>query len=55
MIDVQNRLRLKNISDLVRREMCGIFGAKDLTEKQKQKYIKSEHQITKKTYRQSQM
>ena len=27
--------------------MCGIFGTKDLTEKQKVKYIRSEYQITK--------
>ena len=48
MIDVQDGLGLKNMSDLVKREMCGIFETKDLTEKQKEKYIKSEHQITKK-------
>ena len=31
MIDVQDGLGLKNMSDLVRREMCGNFETKDLT------------------------
>ena len=48
MIDVQDGLGLRNMSDVVRREMCGISETKELAEKQKQKYIKSEHQITKK-------
>ena len=48
MIDVQDGLGLKIMSDLVRREMCGIFEKKNLPEKEKQKNIKSEHQITKK-------
>ena len=48
VIDVLDGLGLNNMSDLVRREMCDIFETKDLTEKQNQKYIKSEHQITKK-------
>ena len=48
MIDVQDRLGLKYMSDLLRKEMCGISETKDLTEKQKQIYIKSENQITKK-------
>ena len=46
MKDVQDRLGIKNISDLLRKEMCGRFGTKDLTEKQKMKYIRSEYQIT---------
>ena len=46
--DVQDGLGIKNISDLLRKEMCGRFGTKDLTEKQKMKYIRSEYQITKK-------
>ena len=33
MIDVQDGLGLKNMSDLVRREICGIFETKDFTEK----------------------
>ena len=49
MIDVKDGLGLKNMSDLVRREMFGIFETKNLTEKQKQKYIKSEHETTKKS------
>ena len=47
MKDVQGRLGIKNISDLLRKEICGRFGTKDLTEKQRMKYIKSEYQITK--------
>ena len=47
MKDIQDRLGIKNISDLLRKEKCGRFGTKDLTEKQKIKYIRSEHQITK--------
>ena len=47
MKDVQDRLGIKNISDLLRKEICGRFGTKDLTEKQKMKYIRSEYQITK--------
>ena len=41
------QIRHKNISDLLRKEICGRFGIKDLTEKQKMKYISSEYQITK--------
>ena len=47
MKDVQDRLGIKNISDLLRKEICGRFGTKELTEKQKMKYIRSEYQITK--------
>ena len=47
MKDIQGRLRIKNISDLLRKEICGRFGTKDLTEKQKMKYIRSECQIIK--------
>ena len=32
MINVQNGLKLKDIPDLLRKEMCGIFEASDLTE-----------------------
>ena len=48
MKDVQDRLGIKNISNLLRKEICGRFGTKDLTEKQKMKYIRSEYQVTKK-------
>ena len=47
MNDVQDRLGINNISDLLRKEICGRFGTKDLIEKQKMKYISSEYQITK--------
>ena len=47
MKDVQDRLGIRNISDLFRKEMCGKYGTKDLTEKQNMKYIRSEYQITK--------
>ena len=33
MIYVQDGLRLNNMSDLVRREMCGIFETTDLSKK----------------------
>ena len=46
MIDIQFGLKIKNIPDLVRREICGIFETKYLSE-QRKKYIKSEYQITK--------
>ena len=48
LIDVQNGLGIKNMSDLVRRKICGIFEKNDLTENEKNKYIRSEYEITKK-------
>ena len=48
MTDIQSGLNIKHMTDLVRREICGIFETKDLTEEQKEKYIRSEYQITKK-------
>ena len=39
MSDVEKGLGIKNISDLLRKEMCGIFETKNLTEEQKRKYI----------------
>ena len=45
--DVQDGLGVKNMSDLLRKEMCGIYELKDLTEEQKTKYIRSEYEITK--------
>ena len=47
MKNVQGRLGIKNINDLIRREICGRFGTKNLTEKQKMEYIRFEYQITK--------
>ena len=35
------------MSDLIRKELCGIFETKDLTKEQIKKSIKSEHEITK--------
>ena len=37
MKDMQDRLGIKNISDLLRKKICGRFGTKDLTEKRKTK------------------
>ena len=48
MKDVQGRLGIKNISDLLRKEICGRFRTKYLTEKQEMKNIRSEYQVTKK-------
>ena len=42
MKDVQDRLGIRNISDLLRKEICGRFGTKALTEKQKMKYLMSQ-------------
>ena len=47
MKDVQDRLGIKNVSDLLRKEICGRFGTKELTEKQRMKHRRSEYQITK--------
>ena len=41
MIDVQNGLGIKNMPDLVRREMRSIFETKDFTEEQNNKYIRT--------------
>ena len=47
MKNVQDKLGLKNISDLLRKEMCGKLETNDFTEKQKKQYLRSEYQITK--------
>ena len=47
MIDVKNGLGIKNMCDLLKKEMCGIFNTKDVTKKQKRKYVRSKYQITK--------
>ena len=44
--DVQNGLGLKNVLDLVRKEICGIFETKNLTKEQKRKYIKTKSKIS---------
>ena len=41
MIDAQNGLKLKNLPDLLRKEMYGMFETSDLTEEQKKKYIRT--------------
>ena len=48
MCDVQKGLGIKNIHDLARNEVCGIFKTKNFTEEQKRKYIRTEQEITKK-------
>ena len=48
MIDIRFGLNIKKISDLVRKEICGIFEIKDLTEEQRKRSIKTEYQLTKK-------
>ena len=45
--DVQNGLGVKNIRDLLRKEMWGIFGKKDLTKEEIKEHIRSENEITK--------
>ena len=46
--DVEKGLGTKNISDLLRKEMCGIFQTKNFTEEQKEICIRTESEITKK-------
>ena len=48
MTHVQKGLGLKNICDLARKEICGIFETKNFTEEQKGKYIRTDSEITKK-------
>ena len=45
MTDVQKGLGIKNISDLVRKEIQGIFETKSLTKKQIRKCKRSEAEI----------
>ena len=47
MKDVQDGLGIKNMRDLLKKEMCGMLGTKDIAKEQKMKYIRSEQQITK--------
>ena len=47
MIDVQNGLGLKNISDLLRKEMYGIFETKNIIKGQKKKYKRTKKEINK--------
>ena len=45
MIDEQKGLGIKNISDLVRKKICGIFETKNPTKKQIRKYKRSRKEI----------
>ena len=47
MIDMQNGLGLKNMSDLVRKEIQGIYETKNPTKKQVKEYKRSLQEITK--------
>ena len=42
------KMGLKNMPDLVKKEICGIFETKNPTEEQKKKYIRTESEINKK-------
>ena len=42
MMDMEKGLRIRNIHDLARKEVCGIFETKNFTEEQNRKYIKTE-------------
>ena len=48
IMDVQNKLGIKNISDLVRKDIQGIFEIKNPTKKQVRKYKRSQKEISKK-------
>ena len=48
MIDVQNKLGIGNISDLVRKDIQGIFETKNPTKKQVRKYKRFQKEISKK-------
>ena len=47
MCDVQKELGIKNIYDLARKKVCGIFETKNFTEEQKRKYIRTERETSK--------
>ena len=47
MVDVQNGLGIKNVSDLVRKHIQGIYETKNLTEEQVRKYKRSQKEINK--------
>ena len=46
MIDVQNGLKLKNIPDVLRKEMCGMFRTSELTKERKKKDIRTAKEIS---------
>ena len=45
IIDVQNGLGIKNISDLVRKEICSIFETKNPAKKKIKKYKRTQKEI----------
>ena len=47
MIDIQNGLSLKNLSDIIRKEIHGIFNTNNPTEEQVKKYKRYLQEITK--------
>ena len=47
MRDVENGLGLKNIRELVRREICGIYEMNSLSREQKRKYKRAASEISK--------
>ena len=46
MIDVQNGLKFKNIPNLLRKEMSGMFRTSDLAKEQKKKYLRTAKEIS---------
>ena len=48
MIEMQKGLGLKNMPNLIKKEICGICETKNPAEEQKKKYIRTESEITKK-------
>ena len=48
MIDVEKGLGIQNISDLVRKDIQGIYEAKDFSKNAKRKYIRTGQEISKK-------
>ena len=47
MKDAQDGLGVENIHELLRKEICGIYESKDLTEEQEKKYISADYKIAK--------
>ena len=47
MEDAKNGLGIKNMPQMVRQEIIGIFGTKNLTKEQRKQYIRSTNEINK--------
>ena len=47
MKDVQNNLGIKNMTQHIKGELCGKLETKEVTEEQKNRYVRTEYQITK--------